>query len=189
MPKRDELLRKLDNLEQLNPFMAKFSGETDRACAILAGVLLDGLLENLLRKNMLPSTTNELFSGYGPLSSFSAKIDVSYYFGLISRGEHTELHRIRRIRNEFAHSLDASLSFSTQPISDHVAELQLSRSSIVKKETPRRTDFVTSILVLTGFLQGAMQRTTAPKQLEDPVESLLRGGINPRKLKKETYRD
>ena len=72
--------------DSLAPFIEVYERETDRGCAILAGVLLDSLLEKLLRKVMLQSTPNELFEGYGPLSSFSAKIDLVHYLGLISKG-------------------------------------------------------------------------------------------------------
>src|SRR5258705_12628168 len=116
MGNKERLLEQLIDREGLQPFIAMFGRETDRGFAIVGATLLDSLLEILLRKRMVPSLPNEIFSAYGPLGSLSAKIDVSYSLGFISKGEHSELHRIRRIRNEFAHSLDASLSFSSQPV-------------------------------------------------------------------------
>jgi DNA-binding MltR family transcriptional regulator len=173
MSKRDQLLKKIIDRDELQPYFDQLRAETDRGYAILAGTLLDGLLEMLLRKRMLPSVPNEIFSGYGPLSSFSAKIDLSFHLGFISKGEYAELHRIRRIRNEFAHSLNAPLSFATSPICDHVAELRLSASSWRKKECSKRTDFEISVLVLIGFLYATIEHATQPNPPDDPVESLL----------------
>jgi hypothetical protein len=64
---------------ELLPFFEKFLEETDRACGILSGVLLDSILESLLRKILLPSVPNETFGAHGVLGSFSAKIELSYY--------------------------------------------------------------------------------------------------------------
>ena len=43
--------------------------------------------------------------------------------------------------NEFAHSLNAPLSFSTPPVSDRVADLRLSASSLLNEECSKRSDF------------------------------------------------
>ncbi|MGH7860101.1 MAG: hypothetical protein ACREQY_22470 [Candidatus Binatia bacterium] len=93
------------------PIFRVYHAETDRGAAIVAASLLDDLLEQLLRRSMLPCASDDFFRGYGPLSSFSAKIDLARFLGLIGRGEYSELHRIRKIRNVFAHSLDPELSF------------------------------------------------------------------------------
>jgi hypothetical protein len=50
-----------------------------------------------------------LFKGYGPLSSFSAKIDLAYALKVTTLEIHNELHKIRDIRNAFA--LDAGCVF------------------------------------------------------------------------------
>jgi DNA-binding MltR family transcriptional regulator len=55
-----------------------------------------GRLDNKLRK--------KLFTGYGPLSSFSARIDIAYALGLLSKDIAKEAHIIRGIRNVFAHA-------------------------------------------------------------------------------------
>ena len=82
---------------------------SDRSCVIVAAAYIDELLEYLL-KNFLYSPSSEkedkdLFSGYGPLSSFSSKILLSYRLGLISNYEYKTLQIIRKIRNTFAHDI------------------------------------------------------------------------------------
>lgn len=53
----------------------------------------------------LPKTLqNKLFKHYGPFASFSAKIDVAYTMGQISKAVHHDLNVIRDVRNKFAHS-------------------------------------------------------------------------------------
>ena len=57
---------------------------------------------------VVPNLSNrlreKLFTGYGPLSSFSAKIDIAYSLNLITENLKGDLHILREIRNEFAHS-------------------------------------------------------------------------------------
>jgi DNA-binding MltR family transcriptional regulator len=141
---------------------------------------------------MVPEVPPEIFSAYGPLGSFSAKIDMSYCLGFISNGDHAELHRVRRIRNEFAHSLDTSLSFSSQPISDHISQLRLSASSILKKQTKKQTknrlDFKVSILVLIGFLEAMIETDLSPDTPKDAVESLLKAK-NKSPVNKKSFSD
>jgi len=47
-----------------------------------------------------------LFSGYGPLNSFSGKIDVAYAFSIIEMDIYNDLRALKDIRNTFAHSMD-----------------------------------------------------------------------------------
>jgi hypothetical protein len=63
-------------------FFDMFTTESDRACAVLAGALLDSLLEHLLRKAMVPDSSQDLFRAQGPLGSFAAKIDLALAVGL-----------------------------------------------------------------------------------------------------------
>ena len=82
---------------------------SDRSCVIVAAAYIDELLGFLL-KGFLNSPSSEkedkeLFSGYGPLSSFSSKILLSYRLGLISNYEYKSLQIIRKIRNVFAHDI------------------------------------------------------------------------------------
>ena len=120
---------------------------------------------------MIPSVPGEIFSAYGPLGSFSAKIDLCFYFGFLSQGEYSELHRIRRIRNEFAHSLGAPLSFAAPEISNHVSKLRL-RRSITKRSAGNRSDFEVSVLVLIGFLYAMLEKAVPPEKPIDPFERL-----------------
>ena len=82
---------------------------SDRSCVIVAAAYIDELLRYILQIFLSsPSNEkedNELFSGYGSLSSFSSKILLSYRLGLISNYEYRALQTIRKIRNTFAHDI------------------------------------------------------------------------------------
>jgi len=63
----------------------------------------------------VPKFVEDLLTGQGGLSSFSARISLAYAVGLISLHAADDLHSVRRIRNDFAHRLHG-LSFKTQKI-------------------------------------------------------------------------
>ena len=105
----------LKNLKILQDELEKSS--SDRSCVIVAAAYIDELLGYLFRCFLSsPSSEKEdkeLFSGYGPLSTFSSKIVLSYRLGLISNYEYKTLQIIRKIRNLFAHDIskDSLLEF------------------------------------------------------------------------------
>ena len=92
--------------------------ESDRGCVIFGTASLEDELESLLRaySRKDPPTVKEvvdpLFKGYGPLSTFSGKIQVAYALGLISPHVYKTLNLIRRLRNSFAHE-KAAVSFQS----------------------------------------------------------------------------
>lgn len=71
---------------------------------------------------------DRLFRKSGPLSSFSAKIDLARLLAMTSSAIHSDLHILRDIRNEFAHSvLDKNLiplTFQTPRIKEKCLALK-----------------------------------------------------------------
>lgn len=161
----------LTNKDDIRPVLAAFIGDTDRACGILAGAFLEELLEELVRRHMVESLPEDLFAKYGPLSSFAGKIDLAFALDLLSTSEFTDLHRIRRIRNIFAHSLEV-LRFDSSPVRDHVDQLLLRRSTITGLATQKRSDFETSALILVGFLQSRIKQAVRPIVPHDVSDKL-----------------
>ena len=82
-------------------------GDSDRGCALLLAAFLEVHLEELLRSMLIQrkSLVDPLFDYPGPLSTFSAKIRLSYCLRLIHDYEYRDLIRIQKIRNRFAHEL------------------------------------------------------------------------------------
>jgi DNA-binding MltR family transcriptional regulator len=129
------------------------SREPDRSHAILAVTALENLLGDLLERSMVEATPTALFEGYGPLSSLSARIDLTFALGLLSVGERRELHMLRKVRNEFAHSVDASLNYSKEPVCSIIRDLQLSVSKLRGgHRRAARVEFEFSCIVLIGAL-------------------------------------
>jgi hypothetical protein len=73
---------------------------------VAAGLVEDGL-EKLLLHAVIPlsnTSAAKIFDGLGPLSQFSAKIEVAYIFRLVDEATYKDLLAIKEIRNRFAHT-------------------------------------------------------------------------------------
>jgi DNA-binding MltR family transcriptional regulator len=73
----------------------------------------------LALKAMMISLSNDrykkLFENYGPLNTFAAKIDMAHALGIIPLDMYEELHKIKKLRNKFAHSTDI-LNFESEEV-------------------------------------------------------------------------
>jgi DNA-binding MltR family transcriptional regulator len=74
-------------------------------------LVLSGLIDDELQKLLLAAgrsisnkTAKIIFDDRGPLSTFSAKIEVAYMFELIDEPVRNDLRIIKSIRNAFAHT-------------------------------------------------------------------------------------
>lgn len=104
------------DLSKVNACDNELTGQSDRAAAIVGASLLETQLEELLSRAMLDGkTTKNLLEGHAPLSTFSAKIDIILCLGLLPSDVCTDLHLVRKIRNEFAHS-HGELSFESSKL-------------------------------------------------------------------------
>jgi hypothetical protein len=100
------------------PRLARQLGRTgnDRLVAIVLGALVERVLKELILSAM-PHGELDLFDPHHPLSTFSAKIEIAYGFGLIDAEKRRNSNYIREIRNAFAHRVPP-ISFRTKEISD-----------------------------------------------------------------------
>jgi hypothetical protein len=105
-------------------FVQEFQNESDRAAVIIGAAKLDYLLAQILAKYLLPSTakSDELLEGDSPLSTFSAKIALTYRLGLIDAKLSRALNLIRRLRNSFAHEV-SGCSLESGPHRDRIREI------------------------------------------------------------------
>ena len=105
----------------------ELEGSSDRAAVIVAAAFIDNLLENALLSAFVGASKAEnanIFSGHGPLGTFSGKIEICYRVGIISKYEKTLIHKIRQIRNKFAHELRID-SLNSKKVKTLVAELSI----------------------------------------------------------------
>lgn len=80
-----------------------------RSTIIICAATLDTQLEKLIKNILLQekNTDDDIFEGgNATLSTFSSKITLAYYLGLISEHERKTLDCIRKIRNKAAHEID-----------------------------------------------------------------------------------
>jgi len=159
----------IEDLKRENEhFFEAFKKESDRGLALVAAEFFDATLERLLRARFSsglqkrPKLIKPLFEGFGPLSTFSSKISLSYAINLLQDWMVSDLDLIRRIRNELAHSLE-SKTFRDPEISRMVGQLaSFSRAvkSIEKPDRPKipepptRTRFVWACTRTGALLQA-----------------------------------
>jgi DNA-binding MltR family transcriptional regulator len=104
--------------------------DSDRAVALIIGSMLENRLQTIItiHSHCDPTTEKTIFERLlnpaGPLGSFSAKIDIAYIIGIISKPAHHDLVRIKNIRNDFAHKLEIK-DFRSQTIRDKARDLHL----------------------------------------------------------------
>jgi hypothetical protein len=82
-----------------------FQAEGERGAALLAAALLDDVLVEKLKEHLVPDPKAfKRFTDHSqPLGSFSSRIDMAYLLGLYGPKTRNTLHKIRDIRNAFAH--------------------------------------------------------------------------------------
>ena len=146
-------------------FRRALSEESDRGCALFAAAYLDAALENLFRSSVLEGKKidEELFEGSSPLATFSGRIKLAYYLGLISAEFRADLETVRKIRNDFAH--DATLlSFETQSIADRCRNLGFS----YQEPTARpRAHFTAAASGLVATIHGLTIKAKRPTPKSD----------------------
>lgn len=91
----------------------------DRMLGLLAPITLDQHLTMALRARWRDDgeVLDELFRDGGPIGSFGTRVRVAFATGLYSEDMYRDLLRVNKIRNLFAHKLDA-VSFAHQQAHD-----------------------------------------------------------------------
>lgn len=113
----------------LDSFSARLHAESDRACAVLGGALLDAKLEELFKRR-LSCFHKELLQSMGPLGSFAARTRLARALNWINDDAQFDLDTVRRIRNDFAHSFDHTLSFDDQSVAARCVKLRTAQAII-----------------------------------------------------------
>jgi hypothetical protein len=103
----------------------EFDGTSDRSCVIVAAAIIDHLLTETLRSFLVPSpnTQDSLIDGpNAPLGTFGARIDMAHRLGFLGVQGARDIHLIRRMRNDQAHSVEGR-TFADPALKDQVAHL------------------------------------------------------------------
>ena len=108
----------------------EIESQTDRGAAIVGAAWLEEELSAAVQAFLHhdQKSSPRLFGRTGALSTFSAKIDLARVLGMCTAAIASDLHIIREVRNEFAHSVlskdNDALSFETPNISDRCRALK-----------------------------------------------------------------
>lgn len=106
-------MKKIQNIEQSRIFVETYESlkaESDRGCVLVVASLIEKILEEQVTARLMPKPgkDDELlsYSKNGPLSNFSAKINIAFRLGLIPVSERNIYHQLRELRNACAHHID-----------------------------------------------------------------------------------
>jgi DNA-binding MltR family transcriptional regulator len=135
-------------MTSIETFRTYFS-ESDRGGVLIVAEELDTMLKDLhLAHIESVSSANSdlkkrLFSFYGPIGNFAARIQLAYVYGLISKPTYEDLERLREIRNVAAHT-SQNFSFhniiekilAMKAVERNINHLQLTADEQVAVEKP-----------------------------------------------------
>lgn len=109
----------------------------DRGLVLSLAAFAEEALGELLKAFMTPSeATTQLIEGFNaPLGTFSSRIKAAYAIGLITKDQFLDLERLRKIRNEFAHSWKP-VDLSKQKIAALIHSMAFSRIDDHFPDTP-----------------------------------------------------
>ncbi|WP_433752291.1 hypothetical protein [Paenibacillus amylolyticus] len=163
--------QEVDELHAVIIFNIELSKESDRGCVLLAASYLDNCLKDLLEANCIDDKDgfNDLCNGTSPLASFSGKIELCYLLGLISPDAKRYLHLIRKIRNDFAHSMEI-ISFSTERVANRCRNLRM--EAFPKDMDSPRDIFMTASFGIAGYLMGQRDSSEKPSIGKDSFGNL-----------------
>lgn len=156
----------------------ELEGGSDRACVISACAIVDHLLAQIIKKFLLPhpkkgrnKNQDPLFDGTNPpLGSFSSRIDMAFRLGIIGHQLSEELHRLRKIRNEFAHkfeSVDLGEQKYLNKVNDIISSLKLEEKASALFGSPydtARGRFIMCILLIVTYLEHTSGQPSSLKR-------------------------
>lgn len=139
--------------------------ESDRGCVLLASSHLDLMLERLLNHKLVGSKKmkKQMFEFNGPLGTFSSKIIMSYSLGLLPKLAQQDIQTIRKIRNDFAHTIK-NASFENESIKYFCDNFSY---NISEELTPSREKFMNVVAAISGIIERQIFRAKKFKELED----------------------
>ena len=169
-PKIESRLKSKVDIKGFFEFHKEFVKESDRAAVILGAAKLEYLLRQCLTKFLRPNTASrdELFDGDAPLSTLSAKINLTHRLGLIDPEFVRALHMIRRIRNDFAHE-PTGAKLESGPQRDRIKELRApfltmkdydTLKKLFSKKTELTGDFFTALAMMVIRLEVLFDELT-----------------------------
>lgn len=109
-PPVSNLFQLPERLRKFDAFLPILNAESPRGAVLIAAAYIDEQLKDVIRSFLVDGEdAKKLFDGVNaPVGSFSARIAAAAAMGLIAESERDDCNIIRRVRNEFAHQVDAN---------------------------------------------------------------------------------
>jgi hypothetical protein len=119
-------MHKTQNKESAEAALREIETSTDRATAIVAVAFVEDHMTIALRRRFVrdEKALDEMFKESRPVGAFGPKIQLAYLVGMFSGRVASDLHYLRRMRNEFAHNFEID-SFGSAPVKDWAMNLKL----------------------------------------------------------------
>lgn len=149
--------------EDMRSLLNEIGSAADRSAAIMGGSVLENFLALAIMSRFRPLDHKEqeqLFER-GPLAGFYAKINLGFALGLYEVEARDDLHLIRLIRNEFAHSM-TPCRFGDPRVKKHCDKLQSPNRTArgpSPADSPKQRFLDTLHHVVTGLAYEAHKRT------------------------------
>ncbi len=142
-------------IARYNEMAQLYNQESDRGAAVLAASHLEQYLGERLRALLVDdASVDELFKGYGPLSTFAARTDMAFALGLMTRDMKSDVSLIRKIRNHFAHHPEFA-SFNNPPAKDwcdRIAQGIRDKKGVIQLDGSRMT-YIIAIARVIHYLE------------------------------------
>ncbi|MEM1071455.1 MAG: hypothetical protein AAGB48_12620 [Planctomycetota bacterium] len=106
-------------LDDWQSYWNDLANASDQEIAIIGAARLDDSLDRVLQARLVDdkNAIKSMLGGRGALSAFGSRIDIAILVGVITPEFGWELHQIRKIRNNLAHT-DRRQGFEHAPIRD-----------------------------------------------------------------------
>jgi len=162
--KKECLAENYPHLREFFPLLDALNKESHRGAVLIACSYLDSQLRQILAAFMASgSSAKILLEGFNaPLGTFSARIAACSALGLLTIQESRECDLLRKIRNEFAHKVDAS--FEAEKIVYLTKELRFSHTEFEEPFGRFNTAAVGLILNLTNRPHYVAQTRRTPRE-------------------------
>jgi DNA-binding MltR family transcriptional regulator len=124
------MLQSKETFEREMALVKELGQQSDRGAAIVGVAWVEEALQEALQSFLVDDRTarERLFKQSGPLSALSAKIDLARLLGMTTKAVTSDLHALRSIRNDFAHSVldkdNSALTFESVHIRDKCLALK-----------------------------------------------------------------
>ena len=155
-------------LKEFIDFRASLIQESDRGSVLMAAAFIEDKLGSLLESYFIENkkVCKQLLNGNGALATFSSKIDLTFLLGLIPENIFNDLHILRKIRNNFAHTA-SKISFETPSIKDRTKALSTLSKEMLRDDTKAYfMRSMTTILTAINMKIESFERCSTPENFD-----------------------